>query len=749
MWRSCIKNHPRSSRIQTMERRIMQNIRGTNTLNRNLLRWVWLVALIVAIALYTSSAAAQNYIPAVLHAFTGTGGDGASPEAGLVMDASGNLYGTTASGGADGYGAVFKLPTGGGVEVILHSFTGSGGDGANPEAGLVMDASGNLYGTTASGGAGGYGTVFKVPSIGGVEVILHSFTGSGGDGASPHAGLVIDASGNLYGTTTSGGADGYGTVFTVPSGGGVEATLYSFTGSGSDGARPEAGLILDGSGNLYGTTASGGAYGYGTIFKLPSGGGLEAILYDFTGSGGDGASPQASLVMDASGNLYGTTGGGGANGYGTVFKLSSGGGTEVALYSFSSSDGAEPFAGLILDGSGNLYGTTALGGSYGSGTAFELVNNSGTYGEKILHNFIGTGGDGNNPDAGLIADSSGNLYGTTFSGGSSTHGTVFELVNTPAGTVYSTTVALASAPNPGTAGNPISITVTISSPIPNEPATGTVGLYNGATLLATQRVAGGTSFSFSDAVALGIGTNTLTVQYAPDVSYLSASSGSLNVTVLESGVATTNGSNTFMGNQTVNGTLSATAFTGNGAGLTGVNASGLVCTGCVGNAQLGISYAAGDAQNGNALNALMLGGLPAGNFATNGANNFTGNQNMPSLTVTGPVAGGPVTIGGGTPIAEYESVTQSISLPALSAGACTKFTSAPLTGFAPGQSDTVALGLPKSIVAGLGANIFLMYEAWESSSTPSPTIVIRVCNPSAVQYKGGDTGTVRIDIFKH
>jgi uncharacterized repeat protein (TIGR03803 family) len=250
----------------------------------------------------------------VLYSFNG-GTDGAQPHAGLVRDAAGNLYGTTIrGGGGSNLGTVFKLDTTG-AETVLYSFTGFP-DGAKPRAGLVLDAAGNLYGTTYHGGASDLGTVFRLDTTG-AETVLHSF--SGRDGQNPYAGLVRDAAGNFYGTTQNGGGDfAAGTVFKLDTTG-KETVLHSFTG-GSDGANPYAGLIRDAAGNFYATTFTGGAYGFGTVFKLDATGN-ETVLYSFTG-GADGGHSRAGLIRDAAGNLYGTTGLGGAFSLGTVFKLS-------------------------------------------------------------------------------------------------------------------------------------------------------------------------------------------------------------------------------------------------------------------------------------------------------------------------------------------------------------------------------------------------------------------------------------------
>jgi len=306
---------------------------------------------------------------------------------------------------------------------ILHTFTGPP-DGSEPHAGLVRDAAGNLYGTTYYGGVSGYGAVFMLDMTN-HEMVLHSFTGAP-DGATPIGGLFRDAAGNLYGTTSYGGVSGYGTLFKVdPTG--METVLYSFTG-GTDGDGPFAGLIQDAAGNLYGTTFGGGASGYGTVFKLDTTG-RETLLHSFAGYPTDGGNPTACLVMDSAGNLYGTTFGGGTYGNGTVFKVDPTG-METVLYSFTGgTDGSGPSAGLAQDAAGNFYGTTYYGGNLtlcsgsGCGTVFKL---EGTGTETVLHTFTGPP-DGAYSLASLIQDAAGNLYGTTQGGGASGYGVVFEL----------------------------------------------------------------------------------------------------------------------------------------------------------------------------------------------------------------------------------------------------------------------------------------------------------------------------------
>jgi uncharacterized repeat protein (TIGR03803 family) len=389
-----------------------------------------------------------------IHTFAGYATDGAYPKAGLVKDASGNFYGTTLNGGNNNYhtssgdGAVFKV-TSSGAESIIWSF-GSSTDGWSPQFGnLIIDAGGNLYGTTNRGGSYDSGTVFEVSpnsSGGWNEAVLWSFGGPG-DGAKPFARLAQDGPGNLYGATTAGGASNLGTVFKLSlggSGGWSEIILYSFGGT-PDGSSPR-GVIVDGSGNVYGTTFSGGANNWGTAFELsppPISGDpwTEKVLWNF-GAGLDGKMPLGSPIMDGSGTLYGTTLVGGAymavgtqGCCGTAYKLApQSGGTwgETILWSFgnpkSKGDGQEPQAGLLLDTGGNLYGTCYTGGSSGSGTAFKLVKplSGSAWAESILWNFA-NGADGAGPSSDLVLDSSGKLWGTTYSGGVSAKGTVFKI----------------------------------------------------------------------------------------------------------------------------------------------------------------------------------------------------------------------------------------------------------------------------------------------------------------------------------
>ncbi|HEX8815728.1 MAG TPA: choice-of-anchor tandem repeat GloVer-containing protein [Terriglobales bacterium] len=378
-------------------------------------------------------------------------GVGQSPGAGLIFDASGNLYSTTVEGGAGGSGTVFELSPGAGgkwVETVLYSFCAQSNcaDGANPYSGLVFDSAGNLYGTTTAGGKDNNGVVFQLaPGSNGswTEHVLYRFCSVAAcdDGATPWATLTFDSSGSLYGTTFSGGSIDRGVAFKLSrarDGDWHETVLHNF-GVGKDGYNPISGLVFDSAGNLYGTTPHGGdvsrpncgSLGCGTVFELSpkSTHYTEHVIYSFKGLAGSG--PIAGLILDASGNLYGTASTGGAHGDGAVFELSPGaaGWTETTLHSFDGS-WKDPTGSLILDGSGNLYGTCQGGGVYNLGIVFELSpEQDGLWAETVLHSFNNSGGT--YPSANLIFDGNGNLYGTAYEGGSACAGagcgTVFEI----------------------------------------------------------------------------------------------------------------------------------------------------------------------------------------------------------------------------------------------------------------------------------------------------------------------------------
>jgi len=383
-----------------------------------------------------------------LYSFAG-GSDPKLPYAGLIFDKAGNLYGTSEIGGTNNQGTVFEItPNSGGgwTETVLYSFTGAG-DGGQPFASLVFDHAGNLYGTTSFGGSAncnlGCGTVFKLTpgSSGWTQTVLYTFAG-GSDGRQPNARLLSDAAGNLYGTTLLGGninsvcSTGCGTVFKLTKGSSawIESVLYAFTGA-ADGASPYDALAFDPTGDLYGTAYAGGASGYGTVFKLTpaSGGWTQSVLHTFKGAS-DGKFAYGDLILDALGNVYGTAFQGG-QGYGVVFELlprSTGGWKEIVLHAFGNAPSANPVAGLVMDPAGDLYGTTMLGANQtscggGCGTLFKLSPVPGSsWAYKAIHSF-GLGSDGFHPSGDLVLDSAGNIYGTTQAGGTEGSGMVFEI----------------------------------------------------------------------------------------------------------------------------------------------------------------------------------------------------------------------------------------------------------------------------------------------------------------------------------
>ncbi len=368
-------------------------------------------ALVIAVTI--SSAQAQTFVP--LHQFAG-GADGAFPEGAVVRDAAGNLYGTTTSGGGDD-GTVFKID-GSGKETVLFAFNAFV-SGALPTGTLIQDPAGNLYGI-AEEGPGGAGVVYKV-SPRGDQKVLFAFQGGldNNNPKGPAGGLLIDKSGNLFGTaqfgSNTGCALGCGSVFRLDTAG-VLHLLHKFTG-GSDGGKPIGPLVQDAAGNLYGVAQSGGDLscldpdpqssnlGCGTVFKL-SPARVLTVLHRFHG-GLNGSIPQGGLLLDGAGNLYGTTFRGGTNEHGTVFQVSKDG-TYTVLHRFTQKEGKNPNGGLALDEAGNLFGTAQLGGALNLGTVFQLSPDRVL---TVLHSFEGLE-DGAVPFAGLIRDETGHLFGT-------------------------------------------------------------------------------------------------------------------------------------------------------------------------------------------------------------------------------------------------------------------------------------------------------------------------------------------------
>ncbi|MGO9520055.1 MAG: choice-of-anchor tandem repeat GloVer-containing protein, partial [Candidatus Korobacteraceae bacterium] len=358
--------------------------------------------LLVAMMLLLAAVGSQAQTYQVIHDFAG-GLDGSEPTSGVTLDAAGNLYGTTFEGDAL-TGTVYRLvhKSSSWVLMPLYLFPYEGSGGSIPYARVIFGKDGSLYGTAAFGGnlqgcSGGCGAVFNMkptpnppitPLSPWIETPLYVFAG-GTDGANPFgADIIFDQAGNLYGTTYNGGGGsctgGCGTVYklTPSSGSWTESILYTFTQNG-DAQHPWGGVTFDTAGNLYGTTVYGGAYGKGAIYELtPAGAGwTETVLYSFTG-GTDGANPYAGVIFDQSGNLYGATSAGGSGNGGTVFELtaSKGSWTFNLLYSFSGASGqfsAGPLANHAFDSAGNLYGTAHGAGAYNFGSAFKLTSGAG------------------------------------------------------------------------------------------------------------------------------------------------------------------------------------------------------------------------------------------------------------------------------------------------------------------------------------------------------------------------------------
>jgi uncharacterized repeat protein (TIGR03803 family) len=383
--------------------------------------------LLAAGLFFPASSQSQTYTFTLLHSFAGAPTDGAMPAGGMIFDTAGNLYGTTVYGGsAVNAGAVFSYSPA--SDAVSISFAFDGNNGFEPGGALTIDGNGNVYGIAQKGGTGYCGVLFEIPAEGSESTILNfGYTNV----CNPNGGVGLDPQGDFYGV-------GSGQLFEISPSGGF-ASLYSFMGS-PDGALPMAIPLLYNASYFFGTTAFGGldacdslaAPGCGTVYEYSSGGG-ESILYSFTNYDTDGSFPMGTPVMDAKGNLYGTTYAGGVNDLGIIFELSppakqGGGWTRTTLHQFSgASDGAHPSAGLVMDSQGNIYGTTYQGiGKTQHGTVFKF---STARPRKLttLHNFAGPPNDGAYPAGALALDANGNLYGITQVGGNSNLGTLYRL----------------------------------------------------------------------------------------------------------------------------------------------------------------------------------------------------------------------------------------------------------------------------------------------------------------------------------
>jgi uncharacterized repeat protein (TIGR03803 family) len=377
-----------------------------------------LLAAAASLALAATAAHASHNFQ-VLYSFTGQT-DGGNPHGNLLRDADGNLYGTTVQGGTSGYGVVFRLSPDG-KQTPLYSFSG-GADGHYAYGGLVQDKAGSLYGVTIFGGAYGEGNVFKLDSTGALTV-LHDFAGRP-DGSTPEDALITDKAGNFYGVTPFGGY-GPGIIFKLTPDG-KETILHNFADGQNDGAYPYGGVTMDAHGNLYGTTNDGGSGGMqqgpGILYKLAASGKFS-VLHHFEGSTGD--YPAAAPILDGSGNLYGTTSAGGPAGVGVVYKYAHG--SYTVLHAFAGGDDGEYGIGrLAMDRDGSFYGVTnGGGGACDCGIVFKLAPD-GSY--SVLHRFAGAK-DGAHPGDGLIIDRRGHLFGTAYQGGNNNAGVVFKIRN--------------------------------------------------------------------------------------------------------------------------------------------------------------------------------------------------------------------------------------------------------------------------------------------------------------------------------
>lgn len=513
---------------------------------------------------------AQTYNESVLYSFCPTSNcaNGSQSGARLVQGANGNFYGIVQNGGPNQEGTIYEVtPTG--TFTTLYTFCSltDCDDGKDP-VGLVQGTDGNFYGMTYEGGVtGDLGTFFKMTPAGAL-LTLYSFCSQSGctDGSYP-AGIIQGTDSNFYGVTASGGANSEGTVFKITTVGAL-TTLYSFCAQGgsscTDGEEPSAALVQGTNGYFYGTTAYGGANGYGSVFELTP---TETLttLYSFCSQGGsnctDGKVPDG-LVLGTDGNLYGLTGAGGANGYGTVFKLTLTG-MLTTLYSFCSeggshcTDGKSP-EGLMQGTDGNFYGVTVGGGvnwAYYGGTAFQITP-TGTF--TTIYNFCSQGGadcsDGGGPQAGLTQGTDGNFYGTTYLGGD-TSGAIYKLSST---VKTNSSTALTVTPNPAQLGQTISLTATVSGS--NGTPTGTVTFtFNGTAFGSAELNSSGVATLQNYATGLAPGTYPVLATYSGCSTYNASSSSTVNVVLTKaaSGVALTATPNPVQVGQTV--TLSATA----------------------------------------------------------------------------------------------------------------------------------------------------------------------------------------------
>ena len=585
-------------------------------MRRFVIAWSGWKAPVFVVAILCASLSAQTqYTQSVLYNFCTLNGcaDGNGPTSTPLLDAHGNIYGVTGGGGSNDDGVVYELTSNGDgtwSESVLYSFCPQSGclDGSEPRYSMVLDSHRNLYGYTISGGANDRGVIYQLSPPGGgsgpwTETVIYNVCSLPGcqDGSQPVGGLLLDSHGNLYGVASESGMGG-GLVFELsPNGGGswTYTVLYDFCSQTDcvDGSGPSGALIFDAHGNLYGTTAGGGANLAGAVFELSPGGGgswTETVLYSFCPVSGcsDGNGPQNALVFDPQGNLYGTVVGGGPTAYGGVFQLSPAGGgswTEQLLADFcpgpNCTNGYGPEGGMVIDAHGNLFGNTAFGGgSSNRGTVFEL---SPTGGGQFTYNVIyaycpadNCDNGGGEPLAGVALDGQGNVYGAPGSGGLHSGGSVLELSPMQ---LIATTTALMSAPNPSTLGQSVTMTATVTAQSGPTPTGTVVFNSNGAQIgMATLNNSGVAVLNYS---GLPVGTDSLTAMYQGSSTLAPSTSNTVpqvvNPAVSMTGVVSAPNPSTAGDTVTITATVSPSGppaptgtvgFTSNGAGISGCSA---------------------------------------------------------------------------------------------------------------------------------------------------------------------------------
>jgi uncharacterized repeat protein (TIGR03803 family) len=392
---------------------------------RSLFLTATLVSISMPFRMVKAAAHSQSFL-----SFGANSSLGQKPYVGVIQGSDGALYGTTQQGGTNSAGVVFKVNRDGTGYGVLHSFSTNGIDGQSPSA-LLEASNGTFYGTTSIGGSNKVGTVYRIDRDGTGYGVLHQFNSVANDGENPQAGLLEGSDGALYGTTFFGGSNGLGTVFKLNKDGSGYQVLANFSGPPLDGRDPDTALILGHDRALYGTTLLGGSNDQGTVFKLNQDGSAYLLLRSFTGTNGDGATPDAALTQASDSALYGTTYAGGSNKLGTIFKLNTDGSGYSLLHAFgvSASDGQRPLGALLEAVDGALYGTTYSGGSNNFGTIFQLTKTGAGY--LVLNSFSNVSGDGQNPRGNLAMGSDNLFYGTTWNGGTFGLGTVFRAFPTP------------------------------------------------------------------------------------------------------------------------------------------------------------------------------------------------------------------------------------------------------------------------------------------------------------------------------